>query len=87
MLPRCCRVLAAASERLLVTVTFGEFSFCQLRCNARCDRPHKYPLVVNNCPWSGAPHSEASEHSGILLVVIHRAHKDTGSCFTEFRSP
>ena len=21
--------------------------FCQLRCNARCDLPHNYPLVVN----------------------------------------
>jgi hypothetical protein len=29
----------------------------------------------------------SSEHSGILLVVIHRAHKNAGSCFTEFRSP
>jgi hypothetical protein len=33
-----------------VKAKFAEFSFCQLRCNARCDRPHKYPLVVNNCP-------------------------------------
>jgi hypothetical protein len=26
---------------------FVELFFCQLRCNARCDRPHKYPLLVN----------------------------------------
>jgi hypothetical protein len=25
-----------------------ELSFCQLRCNARYDRPHKYPLAVTN---------------------------------------
>ena len=34
----------------VLLANFGEFSFCQLRSNARCDRPHKYPLAVNNCP-------------------------------------
>jgi len=29
---------------------FAEFFFCELRCNARCNRPHKYPLVVNIWP-------------------------------------
>jgi hypothetical protein len=28
-------------------LNFVELSFCQLRCNIRGDRPHKYPLVVN----------------------------------------
>jgi hypothetical protein len=31
----------------LQLLNFAEFFFCQVRCNARCDRPHKYPLVVN----------------------------------------
>jgi hypothetical protein len=36
-------------------LNFVEFFFCQLRCNARCDRPHKYPLVLNKWPRSGSP--------------------------------
>ena len=34
---------------------FVELFFCQLRCNARYDRPHKYPLVVNIWARSGSP--------------------------------
>jgi hypothetical protein len=33
-----------------LAANFVELSFCYLRCNARCDRPHEYLLVVNICP-------------------------------------
>src|SRR5215208_4155139 len=36
-------------------LNFVELFFCQLRCNARYDRPHKYPLVVNIWARSGSP--------------------------------
>src|SRR5215217_2710082 len=51
----CC---CAKPARLDVTSwgpNFAELFFCQLRCNARCDRPHKYPLLVNICALSGSP--------------------------------
>ena len=38
--------LVQGTVRSLAT-NFSELSFCQLRCNARCDRPQNYPLVVN----------------------------------------
>ena len=43
------------SMRLFLVANVGELFFCQLRCNTRYDRPHKYPLMVNICPRSGSP--------------------------------
>ena len=62
---------------------FVEFFFWELRCNARCNRSHKYPLMVNR--WGRSPH--LGEHSGILLWVIHRAHHYTSFCMLPFPAP
>src|SRR5215212_5208122 len=40
---------------------FAELFFCQLRCNARCDRAHKYQLLVNR--WGrSSPSRRAFRH-------------------------